>query len=438
MSEKKITLKRRSFLKKSLAFTASVLFSKTAAAQFPGTPYLTPKSTGGGGGGGGGPSIPGMYAAGTNTWGDLALSSGTAMTSPTQVGALTNWSKASNCFGTSAFVKTDGTLWTCGYNANGALGTGDLTTRSSPTKIGTLTTWTDVDVGASYYSSGYSSTYESFTYAIKSGSLFFTGGDQFKVSASGNPYASGARSSPVQCGSGTTWSKISVSKAGNGTYPSNYGGIDTAGKLYTWGSNNYWQLGISDSNTMTIKSSPTQVGALTDWSSIKWGYNFFIARKTDNSLWACGDNTYGVFGGFSGSTSSPVLVGGGTSWAQYAVTNSVFAIKTDGTLWAWGYNSSTSYATGSLGVGSTAFFVTSPTQIGSGTNWTNVAATGCTAYGLKSDGTIWIWGEDYIFGLGSLITTPVQIGSGTAWTDIMAVNTGYGSGYTTYAAFFKI
>jgi len=48
---------------------------------------------------------------------------------------------------TTVATKTDGTLWTWGYNRFGELGTGDLVYRSSPVQIGSATTWSRVSSG---------------------------------------------------------------------------------------------------------------------------------------------------------------------------------------------------------------------------------------------------------------------------------------------------
>ncbi|MCL2679967.1 MAG: hypothetical protein FWF11_00595, partial [Coriobacteriia bacterium] len=63
------------------------------------------------------------------------------------------------------------------------------------------------------------------------------------------------------------------------------------------------------------------------------------------------------------------------------------AIKDDGTLWAWGSNSD-----GRTGFGLTTGNQTTPLQVGTATNWTHVSASGTYSLGLRSDGTLWSWG----------------------------------------------
>ena len=136
--------------------------------------------------------------------------------------------------------------------------------------------------------------------------------------------------SPAQVGSLTNWSKVSA-----GYYISS--AIKTDGTLWTWGLNNYYQLG---DGTFTIRSSPVQIGTLTTWASIAAGYRHMMAIKTDGTLWTWGYNAYGELGlGDIVHRSSPVQVGALTTWSK--VSAGVYyslAVKTDGTLWAWGNN----------------------------------------------------------------------------------------------------
>lgn len=91
-------------------------------------------------------------------------------------------------------------------------------------------------------------------------------------------------------------------------------------------------------------------------------------------------------------------------------------IKTDGTLWAWGDNSR-----GQLGDG-TIVSTNVPTQIGTANNWLKVFAGSYNTYALKTDGTLWAWGlnEYGQLGDGTKIDrlTPTQIGTATNWKSI--------------------
>ena len=172
-----------------------------------------------------------------------------------------------------------------------------------------------------------------------------------------------------QVGALTDWSKISGCT-------NSAAAIKTGGTLWSWGNNVFGQLGLGN---VTFRSSPVQVGALTDWSEIAGGVGitgflsrWFIALKTNGTLWTWGSNGGGQLGqGDTTPRSSPVQVGSATDWAQ-VVGGYLFAhaIKTNGTLWAWGSN-----AGGQLGLGDITHR-SSPAQVGSGTNWTRLAP-GC-------------------------------------------------------------
>src|SRR5207247_36960 len=66
------------------------------------------------------------------------------------------------------------------------------------------------------------------------------------------------------------------------------------------------------------------------------------------------------------------------------------ALKKDGTLWTWGDNSS-----GQLGSGAPAGSRDRPGRVGNENDWAAIAAGGSHTLGLKADGSLWSWGEDY-------------------------------------------
>ena len=217
-------------------------------------------------------------------------------------------------------------------------------------------------------------------------------------------------SSPVQLGALTTWSQVAT---GGNSY-STLGII--SGALYAWGYNLKGQLGVGNT---TSYSSPVQVGALTTWKHIANNQGMSAAIKKDGTLWTWGDNSAGQLGvGDTTNRSSPVQVGALTDWASVAVGGgkSCVAIKFDGSLYAWGQNSS-----GELGVGNTTNY-SSPVQVGALTNWLSVACTYYSVLAKKTDGTLWAWGGNSLGQVGDSTNTnrssPVQIGSDTDWAQI--------------------
>lgn len=214
---------------------------------------------------------------------------------------------------------------------------------------------------------------------------------------------------PVRIGSGTDWSQI---EAGNGHSLA----LKTDGSLWAWGYNSsYGQLGTGtglDANT------PTRVGTGTDWSAIAAGDFSSFGLKSDGTLWAWGWNNAAQLGDGAGlNLSTPTKIGVATTWASIDSSGShTLALRTDGTLWSWGNGSS-----GQQGDGGTSAKY-SPTQIGSDNDWVEISAGGGFSHAIKSNGTLWGWGSNNFNTVGDGLTpnvlTPKQIGTGTNWAKV--------------------
>jgi YD repeat-containing protein len=226
------------------------------------------------------------------------------------------------------------------------------------------------------------------------------------------------KSSPVQTiAGGTNWKQVATGYRHTAA-------IKTDGTLWTWGTNNYGELG---DDTTAHKSSPVQtIAGGTNWKQVSAGDGHTAAIKTDGTLWTWGYNKYGRLGDNTlTNKSSPVqTIAGGTNWKQVAGGSShTAAIKTDGTLWTWGTNNY-----GELGDDTTAH-KSSPVQtIAGGTNWKQVAGGNYNTAAIKTDGTLWTWGYNIAGQLGDNSIThkssPVQtITGGTNWKQVAC---GYG------------
>ena len=195
--------------------------------------------------------------------------------------------------------------------------------------------------------------------------------------------------------------------------------IKTDGTLWTWSYNANLQLGTNDS---TQRLTPVQVfGNHTNWKQVSAGIYITAAIKTDGTLWTWGRNNEGGLGtNDTTDRATPVTTfAGGTNWKQISVgVINVAAIKTDGTLWTWGNNDNTN-----LGINDTTNRNTPVTTFAGGTNWKQVSNGDSSCTAIKTDGTLWTWGLDSAGELGTNDTnnrsTPVTtFAGGTNWKSL--------------------
>jgi alpha-tubulin suppressor-like RCC1 family protein len=178
--------------------------------------------------------------------------------------------------------------------------------------------------------------------------------------------------------------------------------LKAGGTLWVWGDNLYYQLG----NAVSVyETNPIQVGTDTDWSEIfSAGVYHCTALKTDGSLWAWGNNTVGQLGdGTAVNKPEPVHILPGSTWKSVSAGMvHTLGIQTDGTLWAWGSNSNGQIGNGSLDD------VLEPSRIGTDTDWVKVSAGWGFSAAIKADGSLWTWGNNRVGQLG--------IGSSDVWS----------------------
>ena len=193
------------------------------------------------------------------------------------------------------------------------------------------------------------------------------------------------------------------------------------GKLVAWGDNSYNQLGNGGTTSSSTPVAVSTVGALAGKTVIAISARYYcnLALCSDGTLAAWGDNSYGQLGNGSttqGSVPAAVntagVLAGKTVVAVSAGGSHCLALCVDGTLAAWGSNSS-----GQLGDGST-LQSTVPVMVnaaGELAGKTVVAATAGNGYSLArcADGTFVGWGynNDGQLGSGSTAscTSPVVV-----------------------------
>jgi len=206
-------------------------------------------------------------------------------------------------------------------------------------------------------------------------------------------------------------------------------GYTNAGGMYITGGDP-WSSGVTAQNDGAYRSSPVQVPgewALEDsifasGNKITGFEKNVMAIKTDGTLWGWGDNNKGKLAQNNlTQRSSPVQVPG-TTWNVLSLggTNCEGAscIKTDGTLWVWGDNNY-----GMLGQNNTTQR-SSPVQL-PGTTWKATITDGYKTMAFKTDGTLWTWGRNQYGELGqgdtSNESSPKQV-PGTTWGDSFGSN----------------
>jgi alpha-tubulin suppressor-like RCC1 family protein len=313
---------------------------------------------------------------------------------PFQLSTATDWVRVSAGGYNTIGIKSNGTLWATGSNEYGGLGiNSSIGQISNLQQIGTATNWLKVS-SANFHS-----------VALKTdGSIWAWG--QNDTYQTGNNVCCVNQLSPVQVGTATDWVYIETGNDASCSFA-----IKSNGTLWGWGLNLAGLLGPSNVSNRKI---PTQLNTDTDWASITVGGAHALALKTNGTLWSWGNGGSGQTGDGLGPTqfrSIPIQTGTDTWISVSGGFRSSFGVKSNGTLWAWGQNTY-----GELGLGNTidqAF----PAQIGTATNWVKVITTSVSGLqatlAIKSDGTVWGWGDNSAGQLGNGTNTnqltPVQL-----------------------------
>jgi len=325
------------------------------------------------------PTIPTSNNSGNlYAWGYNPVGYGSTVYTPQVINADAKWKDISTSGGHTVAIKDNGTLWAWGaVNTHGRLGLSPGPASGNifiPTQVGTATNWTLASAG------------ESHTLAIRSDGTLWAWGNNLN-GRTGLGTASGSTLTPTQVGSATSWAYVS---AGN----THTVAIKDDGTLWTWGLNTNGRTGLGTAAGSTLV--PTQVGAATSWVYASAGNTNTSAIRSDGTLWSWGANTSGQtgLGTTTGNTLTPTQVGTATNWTYVSVGwNHTLAIRSDGTLWAWGSNQN-----GRTGLDTRAGSTPTPAQVGTATSWTSVSTpllTDAFSYGVKGDGTLWFWGQHH-------------------------------------------
>jgi len=314
---------------------------------------------------------------GSNAYGQLGLESGSTYNTPQEVmPETTNWAAVSGGMYHSMALTKDGALWAWGNNSYGQLGVVTPGSRSLPVRVvSDDQKW--IMVSAGWY----------HTLAIKAdGSLWAWGSNAQGQLGIGNKSIT-MSGTPVQIPG--EWMYVAA-----GQYHSL--GIKKDGSLWAWGNNSAGQLG--NNNPGITQYAPVMIDSAEsgEWIMVAAGCveedyrSHSLAVKSDGSLWSWGWNQYGQLGDRSYVNKYiPSRVGNEYDWvAVSAGGRHSMALKKNGSLYAFGYN-----AYGQLGNGS---YATSnePVRVSSEWKWAAASAGNDHSVGLGSDGYIYTWGSN--------------------------------------------
>jgi len=278
--------------------------------------------------------------------------------------------------GHGVILASDGSIWSWGENADGwpVLGLGKVTNQTSLHRIGNETDWISIAVGSHH------------NLALKSdGTLWGWGENIYGELGDGTSGRSDAwRSTPIRSAPGNGWKQAAVGG-------SHSVALKKDGTLWAWGNNWAGQLGIGSTNR--VVSEAVQVGSATNWVKVWAGLLETVAQQSDGSLWFWGDNPDPAIpqsGPGASNILSPTRVSTDTNWVDVGFGPwTVLAIKSEGTLWAWGRQAHVF-----TGVENQTLDAT-PVQVGTNVDWRAISAFGWFyQLLLKKDGALWsLWAE---------------------------------------------
>ncbi|NBO99244.1 MAG: hypothetical protein EBU90_03835 [Proteobacteria bacterium] len=320
--------------------------------------------------------LDGKNAFGQNTFGQLGTGDNEPRLTPTKIGSKNDWIKINAGNYHSVAVDSTGVLWSFGKNDFGQLGLGDLKNRNSPTKVsGVWESLSDFNFnnlavsGAAgidlddvkyvfNYTTGKMYEYQD-RYILTNGTYVVSGipsgyaiallndGKQEYISYSGTSLL-GSQSITGTDNDGTYnfyYGTLTINVSGDFekisaySYSSGYMGgenifyydryentwsdvsagneftiaLDTNNKLWSFGKNDYGQLGVGDT---TARSLPTQL-SLNNCQAIDVGANHSLAINNAKKLYTFGRNNNGQLGlGDTIDRYEPTMVSTEIRWAK--------------------------------------------------------------------------------------------------------------------------
>ncbi len=287
-------------------------------------------------------------------------------------------------------VEPDGTLRSWGDNTDGQLGDGTTTQRTSPVPVTGLSNITMVAAGE-YHSMALASDGTIWSWGLNT---------SYQIGGPSTGYTTSYFTTPIHVyvPAGVMTNVTYIAAGTSSSYA-----VHGDGTAWAWGNNGNGALGTG--SVSSLDPVPTQISGLTGVVSVAGGYSHALALTTNGTVYAWGLNSSGQLGnGTLTSSSTPILITNLSNIVAISTTawsSSSYALDSSGTVWAWGANSF-----GQLGLGTTTS-VSSPVAITSlsGTYIVGIAAGGRICQALASDGTLWAWGNNGAGQLGDGTTT---------------------------------
>lgn len=379
-----------------------------------------------------------LWAWGANNQMQLGLGDSSQRSIPTQVSAGTTWKAISAAESSSYGIQSDGSLWGWGFNQSCQLGDGTTLNRSTPNPIGSAT-WKSV-AGGGAHASGIRTDGSLWTWGLaangqtgQKNSNTFTTPRRVNSALNWTAILAGRQHTVALKNDGTLWTMGSNGQ-GQLAYPLSQptrlapGGIRAVAQGQTRthfirADGTLWGMGTNNNDlgdgTSVRRPQAVQIGSDNHWQSLGGGYSHLLALRTDGTLWAAGSNSFGQLGdGTVNSRSTLVPIGSESVWQQVSAGLSFSAgVQSNGSLWTWGNN-----GLGQLGQGDVNIHRYVPTRVGTSSDWTQVSTGHIHGMALRSDGTLWGWGnnDQGQVGLGNTSSPmiPTQVGHDNQWVQV--------------------
>jgi alpha-tubulin suppressor-like RCC1 family protein len=224
------------------------------------------------------------------------------------------------------------------------------------------------------------------------------------------PITSQPQNQIVPAGAPAVFSVSATAVSGSLSYQWYYNGIVlTGGNLSTYTishavplNDGQYSVAVTDAAGTTL-SDPATLTVTT--GSVAAGYYHSLAIKSGGTVEAWGQNSSGQIGnGTTTQQNTPQTVSGLTGMVMVAAgTSHSLALRSDGTAWAWGLNTSGQIGGPYYTYGSST--ILSPVEVSQSTTpvtgITFIAGGGENSYAVLFDGSLWIWGDNTYGELGN-------------------------------------